>query len=71
MPVAAVRRKSCRRQGVTRELIASVPSIGTDLVFTTTGSTPVSGWSKIKGRLDAAMDDVPTVVRRTIRTGSS
>lgn len=26
-----------------------------DLVFSTTGRTPVSGWSKLKGRLDGAM----------------
>ena len=25
------------------------------LIFTTTGTTPVSGWSRMKGRLDAAM----------------
>lgn len=35
-----------------RELI---PSGGHDLVFTTTGTTPVSGWNKIKRRLDKAM----------------
>jgi integrase len=37
-----------------RDLLASVSTEG-DLVFTTNGSTPVSGWSKIKNRLDAAM----------------
>jgi integrase len=37
-----------------RELIASVGT-DTELVFTTNGATPVSGWSKIKNRLDAAM----------------
>jgi integrase len=37
-----------------RELIAGVPTNG-DLIFTTNGGTPVSGWSKIKNRLDATM----------------
>lgn len=37
-----------------RQLTASVPAHG-DLVFTTNRFTPVSGWSKIKNRLDAAM----------------
>lgn len=37
-----------------RELIASRPVIG-DFVFTTTGTTPVSGWSRLKRRLDAIM----------------
>lgn len=42
------------------ELIASVPDIGTDLIWTTTGETAVSGWSKIKARLDRTMgSDVP------------
>jgi integrase len=36
------------------EIIAGMPSRG-DLVFTTTGSTPPSGWSRVKRRLDAAM----------------
>lgn len=43
------------------------------LVFTTTGETPVSGFSKIKKRLDAAVPDAPPWVlhdlRRTAATG--
>ena len=40
-----------------RELIASAD---TDLVFTTTGTSPLSGWSKLKLRLDKHMgDDIP------------
>jgi hypothetical protein len=35
-----------------RELIARAKP--GNLVFTTTGTTPVSGWSRMKGRLDAA-----------------
>jgi len=43
-----------------RELIQSVPNLGTDLVFTTTnGRVAVSGWSKVKRRLDAGMAGVP------------
>jgi integrase len=38
-----------------RELIASARAKPGNLVFTTTGTTPVSGWSRMKGRLDAAM----------------
>ena len=38
-----------------RELIASRRAKPGNLVFTTTGATPVSGWSRMKGRLDAAM----------------
>jgi integrase len=64
------------------EIIASLPG-ETALVFTTTGNTPVSGWSKIKGRVDKAMlkaaskgrDDVTIPpwrlhdLRRTAATG--
>ena len=54
-----------------RELITSVPTEG-DLVFTTNGATPPSGWSKIKNRLDAAMKIPPWRLhdlRRTAATG--
>ena len=37
-----------------RELIASTPVAG-DLVFTTNGRTPIAGWSRLKGQLDASM----------------
>jgi integrase len=53
------------------ELIASVPG-KTDLIFTTTGCTPISGWSKIKQRLDGKMDISPWRLhdlRRTAATG--
>jgi integrase len=39
-----------------RELIEGVIRKKGNLVFTTTGETPISGWSKIKTRLDAAME---------------
>ena len=39
-----------------RELIASVKAKpDRPFIFTTTGTTPVSGWSRMKDRLDAAM----------------
>jgi len=44
-----------------------------NLVFTTTGRSPVSGWSKIKDRLDEAMGKPPHWIlhdlRRTAATG--
>jgi integrase len=54
-----------------RGLLADAGTEG-DLVFTTNGSAPVSGWSKIKKRLDAAMR-IPSWrlhdLRRTAATG--
>ena len=39
-----------------RDLLTSVPRIeGCSFVFSTTGTSPVSGWSKIKARLDTLM----------------
>jgi integrase len=38
-----------------REIVAAVPRIEGDFVFTTTGISPVSGWSKCKRALDAKM----------------
>lgn len=42
-----------------REIVASVRRISGEqgLIFTTTGETPISGWSKIKRRLDKEMGD--------------
>jgi len=54
-----------------REIISNVPGQA-DLIFTTTGTTPVSGWSKIKTRLDDAMKIPPWRLhdlRRTCATG--
>jgi integrase len=54
-----------------RALIANTAG-ESDLVFTTTGTTPISGWSKIKRRLDQRMQ-VPAWeihdLRRTFVTG--
>jgi integrase len=48
--------------------------VDSDLVFTTTGTSPVSGWSKSKARLDRIMgEDIPPWrlhdLRRTAATG--
>jgi integrase len=56
------------------DIIEKVPSIeGCAYVFSTTGASPVSGWSKIKGRLDSAMKPpAPWVLhdlRRSCATG--
>ncbi len=37
-------------------IIEGLPRLHSDLVFTTTGSTPISGFGKAKARLDAAME---------------
>lgn len=56
-------------------VLAGVQRIASNrgLVFTTTGMTPVSGFSKIKKRLDAAVPDAPPWVlhdlRRTAASG--
>ena len=62
-----------------RELIEGLPRFhGTDLVFTTNGRNPVSGWSKAKRILDREVEKIagePLVewrlhdVRRTVATG--
>jgi integrase len=57
-----------------RDLIANAPRIeGSGLVFTITGTTRPSGWSKVKNRLDDAMNNPPHWVlhdlRRTAATG--
>jgi integrase len=40
-----------------REIIAGTESISNDLLFTTTGKTVISGWSKLKPRLDKLMGE--------------
>ena len=57
-----------------RDVLAGVKRIeDANLVFTTTGRSPVSGWSKIKDRLDEAMGKPPHWIlhdlRRTAATG--
>jgi integrase len=56
-----------------RDIIKSVrPIAGDGYMFTTTGTTPISGWSKIKQRLDARMATAPWRLhdlRRTFVTG--
>lgn len=60
--------------GLAREIIASVPRLaGSRFVFSTNGVTPISGWSKIKRRLDGLVGDIPHWrlhdLRRTAVTG--
>src|SRR5262249_51556818 len=42
-----------------RDILEHVSRIEGGFVFTTTGRSPVSGWSKIKARLDELMGDAP------------
>jgi integrase len=56
-----------------REILAGVPRFeGCQLVFSTNGLRPISGWSKAKRRLDAAMGATPPWrihdLRRTVVT---
>ena len=56
---------------VARQIVDALPTIGT-YVFTTTGETPVSGWSKAKGILDDSADVRDWRIhdlRRTVATG--
>ena len=56
-----------------RQIIKAVPSVGDEFVFTTTGRSPISGWSKTKKRLDLLMGEMPPWrihdLRRTAVTG--
>jgi integrase len=57
-----------------RNILGAVPRIGrARFVFTTTGETPVSGWSKAKSALDVRTGALPGWrihdLRRTIATG--
>jgi integrase len=58
---------------VMSSLLNDVPRIGvSDYVFTTNGKTPVSGWSRVKDRLDqVALIDPWRLhdLRRTVATG--
>ena len=52
--------------------LATLTEQPSDLIFTTTGYSPVSGWSKTKQRLDQAMQVPPWRLhdlRRTTATG--
>ena len=55
-----------------RDILAGLPRIEGGFVFTTTGTSPISGWSKIKARLDGLMGEVPAFqihdLRRTCAT---
>jgi integrase len=51
-----------------RDIIAVVPRIEhCPFVFTTTGRTPISGWSKVKRQLDTAMGNPPPWIIHDLR----
>jgi integrase len=57
-----------------REIIAKTERLdGCRFVFSTNGLTPISGWSKVKGRMDARMEAVAPWrlhdIRRSVATG--
>lgn len=55
-----------------RDILKSVKSLGGPLLFTTSGQTQISGFSKVKQRLDEAMEIAPWRIhdlRRTAATG--
>jgi integrase len=55
-----------------RDILASVRRIeNSDLVFTTTGKTPISGWSNVKIRLDALMGDLPHWIVHDLRRSTA
>jgi integrase len=58
------------------EILAAVARIEGDLIFSTTGKSPVSGWSKIKRAIDAVMGQKASPwclhdLRRTAASGMS
>ncbi len=56
-----------------RAIIEGLPRIaGSEFVFTTTGKTPISGWSRVKAKLDKSVGLPPWTIhdlRRTVATG--
>jgi integrase len=40
------------------DLIATIQPIGETFVFSTNGTTPVSGWSKLKAKVDSKMEEL-------------
>jgi integrase len=56
-----------------RDILAEVPRVAGDYVFTTTGRSPISGWSKCKRGLDKAMgkDVKPWTLHDLRRTAAS
>ena len=58
--------------GPAQELLASLPHISSEYVFSTNGEKPVSGWSSVKAKLDAACGVKSWVLhdlRRSCATG--
>lgn len=55
-----------------RSILATVKPVSIEFVFSTTGRSPISGWARIKARLDAKMQIPPWRLhdlRRTAATG--
>jgi integrase len=55
-----------------RSILATLKRVSNEFVFSTTGRSPISGWARIKGRLDAEMQIPPWRLhdlRRTAATG--
>jgi integrase len=52
-----------------RDLIKSLPR-GGDFIFSTTGTSPVSGWSRMKKRLDKNMLDVARLEKPDVKIGA-
>lgn len=53
------RPHTLRLPPLARSIISEVPRIEGEFVFSSTGKSPISGWSKIKQSLDKQMEGVP------------
>jgi integrase len=53
------------------DLIASAPATSDIFIFSTDGRRPVSGWSKLKTRIDRRMDTAPWRLHDLRRTGAT
>ena len=74
--IPGVRTKNHRPHAVplsplAQSIISQVPRLESDFVFTTTGTSPISGWSKIKHALDEKMKVEPWRVHDLRRTAAS
>jgi integrase len=57
---------------IARSILATINLVSSKFTFSTTGRSPVSGWARVKGRLDAEMQIPPWRLhdlRRTAATG--
>ena len=68
VPLAPIARELiAARLDAGRKLHDMVNANGDQLVFTTTGRTPISGWSKAKKQLDKLIPDIPPWVIHDLR----